>query len=105
MTLTTKASHSQFVWLGSLLQPRVLKTKAQIAEGTQLGAGLNGGATDVAHVMGRAYIDIVQAVDLSTVFASVVRALAIPTEATDMAWHARLLQLVFSESEASKIIQ
>ena len=68
---------------GSLLRPRMLPVIAELAGDTQFGSGLNAGATDVAHLLVRAYVDVAQIlklslcllfVDLSTAFASVVRA-------------------------------
>ena len=44
-------------------------------------------------------------VDLSTAFASVVRALALPTDASDVEWRRRLMDSGFTDSEASGIMQ
>ena len=99
---------------GSLLRPRMLPIVEKIAGTSQFGSGLNTGATDVAHVLVRAYTDVAQLlklslgllfVDLSTAFASVVRALALPTDVTDSDWRAKLLMTGFTEEEADEVIQ
>ena len=42
-------------------------------------------------------------VDLSTAFASVVRALAMPTDATDSAWKERLMTTGFTSEEVENV--
>ena len=61
----------------------------------------------------RAYIDVAQQlkmslgilfVDLSTAFASVVRALTLPTDVSDDSWKARLRANGFSDVEADEVV-
>ena len=80
---------------------------------TQFGSGLNGGSTEVAHLMLKAYFDYASAkkqmmgalfVDISTAFAAMVRSVIFPMPASDEVLLKKLADRGFSIEDIRALV-